>query len=537
MSVEYRLLGPLEVLVDGRPVDVGPPRHRCVLVLLLTQPNAVVPAHQLVDELWGDAPPASAVNLVQGAVSALRKVVGKETIATRGSGYALRVEPDALDLQRFERLAQAGSLALDGGRLDEAAAALGEALSLWRGPALADLADEALVHAVASRLDELRLLALERRLETELARGRHADALPDIRALADEHPLRERPHELLMLALYRCGRQADALAAYRSARAKLVEELGISPGPALQELEGRILRQDPGLVPAAAARGKPVVVVEEPVRSILVAPLAPGSVDTLLALAEPLAREPRREIVIVGTVAHGDELTGLSDALEARRAGLVERGLAARAAAFTSMTPGADLARVAIAQDVDLVLVEAPGGLLEDARVLTLLDQAPSDLAIVAAPQGGGVTRVEERVLVPFGGALHDWAAVEVGAWLARNTESSLLVAGASEGTPGRDASRLLADASLAVQHAFGVPAKPLLVEPDPEALLTAARDAGAVVVGLTERWRREGLGAARTALATRGSSPTALVRRGMRPGGLAPRGTETHFTWTIAAA
>ena len=536
MRVEYRLLGPLEVLVEGRAADLGPPRHRCVLVLLLTQPNAVVPAHRIVDELWGHDPPASAVNLVQGAVSQLRKVLGKDAIATRGSGYALRVEPDGLDLQRFERLAQAGSLALDEGRLEEALAELGEALSLWRGPALADLAAETLVQPVASRLEELHLLALERRLEADLGLGRHADVLADIRALVDEHPLRERLHGLLMLALYRCGRQADALEAYRSARATLVEELGISPGPALQELEGRILRQDPDLLPSAPGRTAITVAAEEPLRTILVTPLAPESVDALLALAEPLAREPQREIVIVGTVTQGDELAGLSEALQARRAQLVERGLATRAAAFTSMTPGADLARLAIEHDVDLLLVDAPGGLLEDARVLTMLEQAPSDVAIVAAPPGFTLTRPVERVLVPFGGALHDWAAVEVGAWLARNTSSSLRLLGASEGTQGRDASRLLADASLAVQHAFGVPAEPLLVEPDAEALLAAASDAGAVVVGLTERWRREGLGAARTALATRASAPTALVRRGMRPSGLAPRGTETHFTWTIAA-
>jgi DNA-binding SARP family transcriptional activator len=532
MRVEYRLLGPLEVLVDGRVAALGPPRHRCVLVLLLTQPNAVVPAHHIVDELWGDSPPASAVNLVQGAVSQLRKVVGKDAIATRGSGYALRVEPDALDLQRFERLAQAGSLALDDGRLEEAVAELGEALSLWRGAALADLADEALVQPVASRLEELHLLALERRLEAELGLGRHADVLADIRALVAEHPLRERLHGLLMLALYRCGRQADALGAYRAARAKLVEELGISPGPALQELEGRILRQAPDLLPERP----PTVAVtraQEPLRSILVTPLVPDAIDALLALAEPLAREPKREIVVVGTVTHGDELGGLSEALQARRAQLAERGVAARAAAFTSMTPGADLARFAIEHDVDLLLVDAPGGLLEDARVLTLLEQAPSDVAIVAGPQRGEGT----DVLVPFGGGVHDWAAIEVGAWLARNAEVSLRLAGASGGTEGRDASRLLADASLAVQHAFGVPAEPLLVEPDAEALLAAASAAGAVFVGLTERWRREGLGTARTALATRGSAPTALVRRGMRPGGLAPRGTDTHFTWTIAAA
>jgi hypothetical protein len=201
------------------------------------------------------------------------------------------------------------------------------------------------------------------------------------------------------------------------------------------------------------------------------------------------------------------------------------------------MTPGADLARLAIEHDVDLLLVDAPGGLLEDARVLALLEQAPSDVAIVAAPPSTSVTSVAERVLVPFGGTVHDWAAVELGAWLARNTNSALQLVGASEGSQGRDASRLLADASLAVQHAFGVPAEPLLVAPDPEALLAAASDAGAVVVGLTERWRREGLGATRTALATRGSAPTALIRHGVRPGGLAPRGTETQFTWTVTAA
>ena len=423
MRVEYRLLGPLEVLVEGRAADLGPPRHRCVLVLLLTQPNAVVPAHRIVDELWGQDPPASAVNLVQGAVSQLRKVLGKDAIATRGSGYALRVEPDALDLQRFERLAQAGSLALDEGRLEEALAELGEALSLWRGPALADLAAETLVQPVASRLEELHLLALERSLEADLGLGRHADVLADIRALVDEHPLRERLHGLLMLAFYRCGRQADALEAYRAARATLVDELGISPGPALQDLEGRILRQDPDLLPSAPGRTAITVAAEEPLRSILVTPLAPESVDALLALAEPLAREPQREIVIVGTVTQGDELAGLSEALQARRAQLVERGLATRAAAFTSMTPGADLARLAIEHDVDLLLVDAPGGLLEDARVLTMLEQAPSDVAIVAAPPGFALTRPVERVLVPFGGAVHDWAAVEVGAWLAQEYE------------------------------------------------------------------------------------------------------------------
>jgi hypothetical protein len=210
---------------------------------------------------------------------------------------------------------------------------------------------------------------------------------------------------------------------------------------------------------------------------------------------------------------------------------LLERGVEARAAAFTSVTPGADLARVTAEHDVDLLVIDAPDRLLEDARLLTMLERAPCDVAIVV----GGSPR-PGPVLVAFAGAEHDWSAVEVGAWLARNSGVGLRLAGAATGAEGRDASRLLASASLAVQRAFGVPAEPLLVEPSPEALVAAAADAGVVVAGLTDRWRRDGLGRARTALATRPVGSTVLVRRGVRPGGLAPRESETRFTWTIAA-
>jgi hypothetical protein len=137
--------------------------------------------------------------------------------------------------------------------------------------------------------------------------------------------------------------------------------------------------------------------------------------------------------------------------------------------------------------------------------------------------------------MVPFGGMQHDWAAIELGAWLASSLGVTLKIAGASVGPDGRDASRLLASASLAVQHGVGVAAEPLLVEPNPEALVEAVAGAGVVVVGLTERWRREGLGPARWALATEAGVPTVLVRRGVRPGGLAPRKDETRFTWTLA--
>jgi DNA-binding SARP family transcriptional activator len=534
VGVEYRVLGPLEALVGESPVALGPPRHRALLVLLLAQANTVVPAHRLIDEIWGDAPPASAANLVQGAVSHLRKALSPDAIVTRGPGYVLNVGPDALDLHRFERRAEEGSLALEQGDFERAATTLAAALDLWSGPALADLGDELCVRPIAARLDDVRLLASERRLEAELGRGRHADVLGELGELIREHPLRERPHELLMLALYGSGRQAEALEAYRSARATLVGELGIEPGPALQELESRMLRQDPTLVTPGS--GGHAVASAKTLGPILVAPLDPGSLDTLSAAAEPLARHPQREIVMVATVPHADQLASLSRELKGRRERLIERGVAVRAAAFTSVTPGADVARLASEHDVDLLLVDAPHGLLEDARLLALLEQAPCDVAVVAGARGWPAEPGDERraVLVPFGGASHDWAAVELGAWLALSTGAPLRLAGASDGYGGRDASRLLASASLAVQRALGVPAEPLLVAPDPDALVAAA-DSSIVTVGLTERWRREGLGRSRTALATRGSAPTILVRRGIRPGGLAPPESDTRFTWTLA--
>ena len=536
MAVEYRVLGPLEALVDGQPVHLGPPRHRALLVLLLAQANYVVPSTRLIDELWGDDPAPSAANILQGAVSQLRKVLGKDAIDTRGAGYAVIVESNRLDVHVFERLADRGGSALDRGSFDEAAAALGEALALWRGESLADLAGEPAVDQVAARLEELRVTVRERLLEAELARGRHDDVLADVQALAREHPLRERPHGLLMLALYRSGRQAEALEAYRATRARLVEELGIEPGPALQELEQQVLRQDAALIPSGAAPATPpdIEPPAEALSAVLVAPLDPSALDGLAALGDPLARDPPRELLLVGTVSHADELAELSRDLETRRAGLAEQGATVRSAAFTSVAPGADLARVTREQPVELVLVDAPDDLLEDARVVTLLEQAPCDVGIVAGI--GRTASHEGPVLVPFGGAAHDWAAVELGAWIARNAGSALRLAGAATGPDGRDASRLLANASLAVQRALSVAAEPVLIDPEPDAVLAAAEGAGVIVVGLTERWKRTGLGSVRTALATRASVPAVLVRRGTRPGGLAPRGSDTRFTWTLGA-
>ncbi len=523
--IRYHVLGPLEVLVGGRAAKLGGPRQRAVLAALLTQADTVVPASRLVDELWGEDPPPTAANLVQGYVSHLRKALGKDAIATHGTGYIVRLGTATFDLQQFERLAHEGSNALAAGHASIAVARLAEALALWRGPALADLTNEPGIQPLAARLDELRALARERHVEAQLACGRYAETVQEAGALVRDNPLRERPRGLLMLALYGSGRQVEALAEYRAARQLLVAELGIEPGPWLRELEAAILRQDPAL----GGTGSPTLQdASAPMHSIVVALLEVTALESLLGLGAPLARDPPRELVVVHTVTDATELASATSQLHDCRERLRASGTEARAAAFTSVTPGADLARLADDHEVDLLLVDAPAGLLEDARLLTLLERAPCDVGVLVGDEPG-----EGHILIPFAGAEHDWAAVELGAWLARNRGSPLKLAGAATGIGGGDASRLLASASLAIQRALGVPTEPVLVDPVPEALVATAREAAAVVVGLTDRWRRDGLGRARTALATAGT-PTVLVRRGLRPGGLAPRESETRYTWTI---
>ena len=527
MDVEYRILGPLDVSVDGRPVALGGRHQRALLALLLAQVNEVVPVDRLIDGLWDEAPPETAANIVQGYVSQLRKLLGRETIVTRGRGYALIAADGALDLQRFEQRAAAGTAEHAAGRPEAAAAELRAALAVWRGPALSDLVDLPAVRPIAVRLDELRLAALERRIGADLECGNAAEAAAELDPLIAEHPLRERLRALQMRALYRCGRQADALAVYRAARETLVDELGLEPGAELQELERAILRRDPSLAPADGTPSPPAA------PTVLCAALATTSPAPLAELGAPLAAGRGGELVLAATVPSSDRLGPVTSELHALAAALSRRGVIVRAAAFTSVTPGNDLGRLAAEQDADLLLADAPSGLLEDARLIALLEHAPCDVAVVV----GGRRAGPGPVLVPFSGAEHDWAAVELGAWLARSLERPLRLAGASTGASGRDASRLLASASLALQRALGVHTEPVIVDPAPEALVAAAGDAGVVAVGLTERWRRDGLGRTRTALAANAAVPTLLVRRGLRPGGLSARAGDTRFTWTIATA
>jgi DNA-binding SARP family transcriptional activator/predicted ATPase len=241
-TVEVRLLGPLEVGVSGRRLELRRPKQRAVLALLALRAGEVVSIDRLVDELWGGTPPKAAVGSLQNLVSELRKALEPDVLMTRSPGYVLEIDRALVDSHRFERLVRDAQ-----GAPEARAAVLREALGLWRGPALADLSFEPFAQAEIARLEELRAAAKEDLFDAELLLGRHATLVGELEAFVAQNPLRERPRGQQMLALYRSGRQADALEAYRSARETLVEELGIDPSPELQRLEQAILRHDPSL--------------------------------------------------------------------------------------------------------------------------------------------------------------------------------------------------------------------------------------------------------------------------------------------------
>lgn len=261
--MEFRLLGSIEVVDAGRVVELQGLKQRALLAVLLLHANELVSRDLLIDHLWGERPPTTAAHSLDVYVSRVRKALrgdngGQDVLVTRAGGYLLRLGPDDLDARRFERLVEEGRRALADGDAGEAADLLRGALALWRGRPLAELAFEPFARDEVERLEELRLVALEERLEAELALGLHAAAGGELERLVAQHPLRERLRRLLMLALYRSGRQADALTVYTDARRLLVEELGIEPTRELKELQQAILRQDPALdVPAPERSGAP----------------------------------------------------------------------------------------------------------------------------------------------------------------------------------------------------------------------------------------------------------------------------------------
>jgi DNA-binding SARP family transcriptional activator len=249
VTFEFRILGPLEVEGPSGTVALGGQRQRALLAMLLLEAGRVVPTERLVDQLWGEGAPKTATTSLQNAISRLRRELGEELLETRSPGYFLRVDAERIDVNRFERLLRAAR----GAAPRERRELLQQALGLWRGPALADFAFEQFAQAEIRRLEELRLVAVEERINADVELGRHGDVVGELEALVAAHPLRETLRRQLMLGLYRSGRQAEALDVYQETRARFVEELGIEPGPELRQLQAEILRHGAGLaVPGAA---------------------------------------------------------------------------------------------------------------------------------------------------------------------------------------------------------------------------------------------------------------------------------------------
>ena len=545
--MEFRILGPLEVR-DGRErVSLRGPKQRGLLAVLLLNANRVVSLDRLVDELWDD-PPSTAPKAVQVYVSKLRKLFasarsGAPRIRTLTPGYLLEIEPGTLDLHRFETLVDAGRRALERGDAETAAAQLRDALGLWRGQPLDGFVAEPFAQPARSRLEELELAARELRNDAELALGRHAELAGELQRLVSQHPLRERLRGQLMLSLYKSGRQAEALQVYQETRALLVDELGLEPGQALQQLERAILLQDPTLEPSVEPASPlpaagPVPPVEN--RALLVVAVDQQPLDPLLWLARPLAlAEPLHEVIVIRLVGleNEDALLAAASELDVVRGDLVAAGVAARAAAFTSVELGDDLARISSDHEIDLLLVDGEQLLGDDLDPLApMLEQSLCDVALVLH-RGDQPLRLDadHPPVVIFSGSDPDWAALELGAWLARGAGTQLrLVGTAGDAERGRrDASRLLATASLVVQKFVGVYAEPRLATAGSEGVLAAAHDAGVVMTGVDER---DGVrfGPGHLRIAREAVAPIVFVSRGVRPGGLAPEGL-TRFTWSLA--
>ncbi len=730
-GVDYRILGSLEAARGEELIPLGGAKQRALLALLLLGANRVVTTDELIDSLWSGSPPGKPQTAIQGYVSQLRKVLDPEhpfeAIVTEPAGYRLKIAPGDLDLFRFEGLVRSGRDALAAARAAEAATAFRDALGLFRGPPLADFTYESWAQVEIGRLAELRLSCLEERIAADLELGRHAELVGELEGLVSEYPLREHLRSHQMLALYRGGRQSEALAAYQEARRVLIEEFGIEPTRALQELERKILLQDPSLdltpvsrpvttvsvltllftdiegstrllhrlgddyaqvlvehrrilrealeggggrvvdnygdcffavfeqpadalAAAAAAQralatypwpgqlpvrvrmgvhtGEPVPVADgfvgldvhraaricdaahggqvlvssatsdllegaadvelrslgehrlrdltqaehlfqlvgaglqdgfpaprtdeqsaadAPRRSILILP-EPGSAAELVEVAVPLAQSlvPHELIVAELVEVGGRDATDLDASLDRAstqlhelRAGLGERGIGARVATFTSAAVATDIVRLASEQAVDLILLTRARDALADGEIddelRAVLTDAPCDVGVCLL--GRAEQAAVGPVLVPFGGGAHDWAALELGAWLASANGTTLRLLGVV-GDPAagrRDASRLLAAASLAVQQLVGVPTEPGLLAPGVDSLVVASAGGRLVVVGIPDDWPERGLGSVRARLSELGRTTTIFVRRGLRPGGIAPDDSLTRYTWSLS--
>jgi DNA-binding SARP family transcriptional activator len=412
--MQVRILGPFQVEEAGRRIAIGGVRQRAVLADLALHANEVVPSEQLLVDLWGEDSPPSAANALQAAISRLRRVLPRSRLLTTAPGYSLRIFPAELDVRQFEQLLAEGRDALAAGNAADAAGTLDQALSLWRGPPLADFRYEPFAQAEIARMEELQLACLEERAEARLALGSTGEVAAELRRLVSEHPLRERLRGQLMLALYRAGRQTEALEVYREFRSTLAEELGLEPSPALGELEAAILRQDAALSPGPASVGAP-----SPGEAPAGTPLARRPVTVLCVVLQmtsgsgmaldPEAHEVVSEHVAAGltavleryggklAVSDSDRLMGVfgvaslheDDALRAAQASLAARDMLAAEAGTLRRRQGASLVyRFGLATGEALVGGSGPLGFAGDvgARAVTLAEAAEPGQILISRP-------------------------------------------------------------------------------------------------------------------------------------------------------
>jgi YVTN family beta-propeller protein len=430
--MEFRILGPLQVLADDRQIALGGAQQREVLAILLVHRGEVVSVDRIADELWGERPPGRATKTVQVYVSRLRKALDNGVLVTRDGGYALELGGDSVDADRFSRLADEGRKALDDGDPRAARETLNAALGLWRGPPLADLSYESFSQNEAARLEELRLVALEDRAEADLALGRYAELVAELEALVREHPTRERLREALMLALYRSGRQVEALESYRDARRTLDEELGLEPGPRLQQLERSILTHDPAIAGPPATG--PVAVLRRRRRGGMLVAVG-GAVLLAVAIAAVLLSTGS-----AGPSTIDENAVGLidPDSGELSDQFAVGRGPTAAAA-------GAGSVWVANGRDGTVSRVDA------DTREIRTIDvgRDPSALAFgggsvwVASAERRGVSQIDpgtNRVLTTIEvGNAPSGVAVAFGAvWVASAVDSTVTRIDLERGKPGK---------------------------------------------------------------------------------------------------
>jgi peptide/nickel transport system substrate-binding protein len=432
--MEFAILGPVEVRLDGAEVALGGPKQRALLAVLLLARNEVVSRDRLIDALWGERPPPTAQRSLDSYVSRLRRVLGQDRLVRRTPGYVLRVDPGELDLDRFEMLVVKAREAGAGGDHEAAARALSESLAIWRGPALADLLFEPFATVESERLEQRRLAALEDQMEARLAAGAGPELVSELEVRVREHPFRERLVGQLMLALYRAGRQADALAVYHYARRRLARELGLEPASQLRDLEQRILRHDPGLDPPHRGAQRPVRSHRRRLVAAVATPTCAG-VLAVLVLVGSSSSDPGsgsgttpRMVGIdprTGERVASVTLTGAPAALAVRSGAVWAADSEGETVARVSPSSGAVIDRIPVAGQ--------PGSLA-----------AGSGAVWVASTLGGTIQRIDPATgrvtqTVRLGG--DNVAGITFGGgalWAADVTESSVVEIDPGTGSPGR---------------------------------------------------------------------------------------------------